>query len=101
MLEKVREPVDAVITTAAGYPLDLTYYQAIKGVTAAQHIVRDGGTILLLAQCCRGDRGGGIHADVQYAWAIASSCGTSRAVAGGSGSVAIGKAGDGDASGWK
>ena len=24
-------PVDAVITTAAGYPLDLTFYQAVKG----------------------------------------------------------------------
>jgi nickel-dependent lactate racemase len=54
MLERVDEPVDAVITTAAGYPLDLTWYQAIKGVTAAQHIVRDGGTILLLAQCGEG-----------------------------------------------
>jgi lactate racemase len=54
MLEKVEKPVDAVITTSAGYPLDLTYYQAIKGVTAAQHIVRDGGTILLLAQCSEG-----------------------------------------------
>jgi nickel-dependent lactate racemase len=54
MLERVEEPVDAVITTAAGYPLDLTYYQAIKGVTAAQHIVRAGGTILLLAQCAEG-----------------------------------------------
>lgn len=54
MLETVSRPVDAVITTAAGYPLDLTYYQAIKGVTAAQHIVRDGGAILLLAQCAEG-----------------------------------------------
>ena len=54
MLETVDQPVDAVITTAAGYPLDLTYYQAIKGVTAAQHIVRDGGAILLLAQCSEG-----------------------------------------------
>jgi nickel-dependent lactate racemase len=54
MLEKVAGQVDAVITTAAGYPLDLTFYQAIKGVTAASHIVRDGGTILLLAQCAEG-----------------------------------------------
>jgi nickel-dependent lactate racemase len=54
MMEKVPEPVDAVITTSAGYPLDLTYYQAIKGVTAAQHIVRDGGIVLLLAQCSEG-----------------------------------------------
>jgi len=54
MLQTVDSPVDAVITTAAGYPLDLTYYQAIKGVTAAQHIVRDGGKILLLAACSEG-----------------------------------------------
>jgi len=40
-------PVDAVITTSAGYPLDLTFYQCIKGVTAASQIVKDGGRILL------------------------------------------------------
>ena len=34
---------DAVITSAAGYPLDLTFYQTIKGLTAAQHIVKPGG----------------------------------------------------------
>ena len=54
MLEQMAEPVDAVITTSAGYPLDLTYYQAIKGVTAAQHIVKPGGAILLLAECQEG-----------------------------------------------
>ncbi len=46
--------VDAVITTSAGYPLDLTYYQAVKGVTAASHIVKSGGTILLTAACQEG-----------------------------------------------
>ncbi|MBS1825687.1 MAG: nickel-dependent lactate racemase [Acidobacteria bacterium] len=54
MLEQMAEPVDAVITTSAGYPLDLTYYQAIKGVTAAQHIVKPGGKILLIAECQEG-----------------------------------------------
>jgi nickel-dependent lactate racemase len=54
MLETLDQPVDAVITTAAGYPLDLTYYQAIKGITAASHIVKDGGKILLLAACQEG-----------------------------------------------
>ncbi len=48
------EPVDAVITTSAGYPLDLTYYQSVKGVTAASHIVKLGGTILLAAACQEG-----------------------------------------------
>lgn len=54
MLETLNEPADAVITTSAGYPLDLTFYQAIKGVTAASHIVKDGGKILLLAACDEG-----------------------------------------------
>jgi nickel-dependent lactate racemase len=54
LLEQMAHPVDAVITTAAGYPLDLTYYQAIKGVTAASHIVKPGGAILLFAECQEG-----------------------------------------------
>ncbi|HNY40060.1 MAG TPA: nickel-dependent lactate racemase [Bryobacteraceae bacterium] len=47
-------PVEAAVTTAAGYPLDLTFYQAVKGVTAASHLVRPGGIILLLAACNEG-----------------------------------------------
>jgi nickel-dependent lactate racemase len=54
MLERLEEPVDAVITTSAGYPLDLTFYQAIKGVTAASHILKPGGRILLVAACSEG-----------------------------------------------
>lgn len=54
MLEELEEPVDAVITTAAGYPLDLTLYQAIKGVTAASHILKRDGQILLVAACGEG-----------------------------------------------
>jgi len=53
-LASLTTPVDAVITTCAGYPLDLTYYQAVKGVTAASHIVKPGGTILLAAACQEG-----------------------------------------------
>ena len=54
LLETLDEPVAAVITTAAGYPLDLTFYQAIKGITASAHIVRPGGRILLVAACDEG-----------------------------------------------
>jgi nickel-dependent lactate racemase len=54
LLETIPEPVDAVITTAAGYPLDLTFYQSIKGITAAQHILKPGGKILLIAECAEG-----------------------------------------------
>src|SRR5277367_1840572 len=53
-LERLSGLADVVLTTAAGYPLDLTFYQAIKGVTAAQHIVKPGGRILLVAECAEG-----------------------------------------------
>ena len=54
LLEMLDEPVDAAITSSAGYPLDLTFYQCIKGVTAASHIVKPGGSILLAAACAEG-----------------------------------------------
>jgi nickel-dependent lactate racemase len=54
MLQNLPEPVDAVITTGAGYPLDLTYYQCIKGITAASHIVREHGRILVVGACAEG-----------------------------------------------
>jgi nickel-dependent lactate racemase len=54
LLETLDAPVDAVITTAAGYPLDLTFYQSVKGITAAQHILKPGGRILLAAACEEG-----------------------------------------------
>jgi nickel-dependent lactate racemase len=57
LLQELDEPVDAVITTGAGYPLDLTYYQTIKGLTAAAHIVRDGGSLLLVGACEEGTGG--------------------------------------------
>lgn len=53
-LEMLSQPADAVITSAAGHPLDLTFYQVIKGITAAQHIVKPGGTILVVAECHEG-----------------------------------------------
>jgi len=57
LLQQLSEPVDAVITTGAGYPLDLTYYQCIKGITAASHIVREGGRILVVGACSEGSGG--------------------------------------------
>jgi nickel-dependent lactate racemase len=50
----VDEPVDIVVTSSAGLPLDLTFYQAVKGLTAVLPIVKDGGTILIAARCAEG-----------------------------------------------
>lgn len=53
-LETIPEAADAVITSSAGYPLDLTLYQTIKGITAAEHLVKPGGPILLIGECAEG-----------------------------------------------
>jgi nickel-dependent lactate racemase len=53
-LETLPEPADAVITSAAGFPLDLTFYQSVKGLTAAQHVAKPGGRILIVAECAEG-----------------------------------------------
>jgi nickel-dependent lactate racemase len=47
-------PADIVVTTSAGYPLDLTLYQAVKGITAALPVVKRGGTLILAAECAEG-----------------------------------------------
>jgi lactate racemase len=54
LMQDVGRPADAVITTSAGYPLDLTFYQSVKGITAASQIVRQGGRILLFGACEEG-----------------------------------------------
>jgi nickel-dependent lactate racemase len=50
----VPAPVDVVVTTAAGYPLDTTWYQAVKGLTGALPIVKQAGTIILAAGLTEG-----------------------------------------------
>lgn len=47
----VKGRFDIVITTNSGYPLDQNLYQAVKGMSAAAEIVRDGGTIICAAEC--------------------------------------------------
>ena len=47
-------PVDAVVVSSAGYPLDTTFYQAIKGLLTAVEVVKPGGSILLVAACSEG-----------------------------------------------
>jgi len=53
-LEEIAEPADVVITSAAGFPLDLTFYQAVKGITAAAHLAKSRGRILLVSECEEG-----------------------------------------------
>lgn len=53
-LVAIPEPVDLVVASGGGAPLDATFYQAIKGISAASGIVRPGGVILLCAALSEG-----------------------------------------------
>ncbi|NLY02582.1 MAG: nickel-dependent lactate racemase [Rhodopirellula sp.] len=48
------EPVDIVVTSSAGYPLDTTFYQSVKGMVAALPIVKPGGTVVIAASLTEG-----------------------------------------------
>ena len=48
------QPADVVVTSCAGYPLDTTWYQAVKGLTGAMPVVRKGGTIVMAASLAEG-----------------------------------------------
>ncbi len=47
-------PYDIVITTNSGYPLDLNVYQSVKGMSAAEQVVKKGGAIVAAAECWDG-----------------------------------------------
>ena len=48
---------DIVISTNGGYPLDQNIYQAVKGMTAAEATVKDGGVIIMIASSTDGHGG--------------------------------------------
>jgi len=54
VVDSVAEPVDIVVTSCAGYPLDTTFYQAVKGLTGALPVVKQGGTIIMAASLSEG-----------------------------------------------
>ncbi|MCA9212567.1 MAG: nickel-dependent lactate racemase [Planctomycetales bacterium] len=45
---------DVVVTSAAGYPLDQTYYQTVKGMVGAIDILKQGGDLFIVAECSEG-----------------------------------------------
>ena len=48
---------DVVISTNGGYPLDQNVYQAVKGMTAAEATVNQGGVIIMIASSTDGNGG--------------------------------------------
>ncbi len=53
-LTDVDQSFDIVIASAGGYPKDINLYQAQKAVTNAAKITKDGGLVLLVAECREG-----------------------------------------------
>ena len=43
-----------VVTSSAGYPLDQTYYQTVKGMVTPLDILKPGGTLIIASQCTEG-----------------------------------------------
>jgi lactate racemase len=54
VMRPMQGPYDIVVTTNSGFPLDMNLYQAVKGMSAAARIVKQGGTIIVAAECSDG-----------------------------------------------
>jgi nickel-dependent lactate racemase len=56
--EATRIPVprryQTVVTSSAGYPLDKTYYQTVKGMVTPLDILEPGGTLIIASACSEG-----------------------------------------------
>lgn len=55
---------NTVVTSAAGYPLDKTYYQTVKGMVGPIDILEPGGNLVIVSECSEG-LGSHEYADAQ------------------------------------
>jgi nickel-dependent lactate racemase len=53
-VRQLDEPLDFVVTTNSGAPLDCNLYQSVKGMTGAAAVVRPGGDIVIATRCQEG-----------------------------------------------
>lgn len=51
---KVPRRFKTVVTSSAGYPLDKTYYQTVKGMVTPMDILEPGGTLIIASECSEG-----------------------------------------------
>ena len=47
----ISQPFDIVLSTNMGYPADLNLYQSVKGMSVGAQGVREGGSVVLVAEC--------------------------------------------------
>ena len=53
-IKEVEQPLDFIITTNSGAPLDCNLYQSVKGITGAAPVVKKGGEIIIASSCFEG-----------------------------------------------
>ncbi len=53
-VRQLPKPLDFVVTTNAGAPLDCNLYQSAKGLSGVSGAVREGGVILIATECLEG-----------------------------------------------
>jgi nickel-dependent lactate racemase len=51
---RVPRKFNTIVTSSAGYPLDKTYYQTIKGMVTPLDILKPGGTLIMASECSEG-----------------------------------------------
>jgi lactate racemase len=51
---RIKRRFKTIVTTSAGYPLDKTYYQTVKGMVGVMDILAPGGTIIIASECSEG-----------------------------------------------
>jgi len=51
---RVPRRFSTVVTSAAGYPLDKTYYQTVKGMVAPKDILAPGANLIIASECSEG-----------------------------------------------
>ena len=50
----IGQKFSTVLTSSAGYPLDKTYYQTVKGMVTPLDILADGGDLIIVSECSEG-----------------------------------------------
>ncbi len=51
---EIKQRYDLVIVSPGGYPKDINFYQAHKAITNAAALTKDGGRVVLIAECIEG-----------------------------------------------
>jgi nickel-dependent lactate racemase len=53
-IKYIDEPLDFVVTTNSGAPLDINLYQTVKGMSVVAPVLKQGGVILIASKCFEG-----------------------------------------------